>query len=343
MERIVKEDDLVDSVSAKESRETPILLDVTIRDGGYLNDWAFTEPQMDRVVEKALGLCLDFVEVGYIDDRPGLHAAASMKPGSLEKWQGLREGIGLAVMCRPTVQNAESVVSSRKGLVDLIRIPVDLMRVDLASKLAKVCERNQVPYAINLTNISCYDSDWIRSCFSKLPDSAIVVYIADSRGNLTPDRIPSIYETLRSVRNATFGFHAHNNLGLAIANAEAALSNGVDWIDGSILGIGLGGRNLDILHAIRIANQKRPNPPIQGFDEEIYESDFGVPAPGPEMELFRLTGMRNFKMEWAVMMARVLGQDEAISIIGCLPLKPMFQPDEMRPYLSDETWRKLTW
>jgi 4-hydroxy 2-oxovalerate aldolase len=332
-----------DSVSARYTGRTPVLLDVTIRDGGYLNDWAFTEPQMDRVVDTAMGLCLDFVEVGYIDDRPGLHAAASMKPGSLEKWQHLREGIGLAVMCRPTVQNAEAVVSSRKGLVDLVRIPVDLMNVDLASKLAGVCERNQVPYAINLTNISCYDSDWIRSCFSKLPDSAVVVYVADSRGNLTPDRIPSIYEALRSVRLATFGFHAHNNLGLAKANVEAALANGVDWIDGSILGIGLGGRNLDIIHAVRLARNKRSDLTVQQLDEEISESDFGVPPPGPEMELFRLTGQRNFKMEWAVMMARVLGQDEAISIIGRLPLKPIFQPDHLRPYLSEETWRKLTW
>jgi 4-hydroxy 2-oxovalerate aldolase len=217
------------------------------------------------------------------------------------------------------------------------------MNVDLASKLAGVCERNQVPYTINLTNISCYDSDWIQSCFSKLPDSAIVVYIADSRGNLTPDRIPAIYEALRSVRDAVFGFHAHDNLGLAVRNSEAALQFGATWLDGSVLGIGLGGRNLDILDAAHLAGKGRSDLPGMTCDQGVSESDFGVPPRGPEMELFRITGESNFKMEWAVMMARVLGQDEACSIIKSLPSRPMFQPEELRPFLKEETWGRLTW
>lgn len=323
--------------------ESPVLLDVTIRDGGYLNEWSFTQPQMDRVVKTAIGLGLDFVEIGYIDDRSGLPAAASMRPESLEKWQCHREEIGLAVMCKPTVQDAEGVISARKGLVDLIRIPVDLRRTDLAHRLASLCEKHRIPYALNLTNISAYDTASIKAAYGALPDSAGVVYIADSRGNLTPDRIPAIYEALRSVQDTVFGFHAHDNLGLAVRNSEAALQCGATWLDGSILGIGLGGRNLDILDAASLADQGSPDLPERKYDQGVSESDFGVPPRGAEMALFRITGENNFKMEWAVMMARVLGQDEACSIISRLPSQPMFQPEELRPFLKEETWGRLIW
>jgi 4-hydroxy 2-oxovalerate aldolase len=69
-------------------------------------------------------------------------------------------------------------------------------------------------------------------------------YIADSNGSLYPDRVESLVRMLRANTSLPLGFHAHDNLRLAFANALTALRNGVEWLDASLGGAGKGGGNL---------------------------------------------------------------------------------------------------
>lgn len=163
---------------------TPILLDVTLRDGGYLNGWAFTRKEMHRASGYAIACGADLVEIGYVDDRPGLTEAASLHPFVLEDFQRYREKAGLAVMCRPSVEDPITVLNKRKNLIDLVRIPVDLRMPELAARLAEVCASLNIPFTYNLTNISCYADEQIAAAFGMLPDIAVATYIADSRGSL---------------------------------------------------------------------------------------------------------------------------------------------------------------
>lgn len=321
----------------------PVVLDVTIRDGGYLNQWFFTGEQMQLAFDRALTCGADIIEIGYLDDRDGLPVAASWLSGELEKLQNLRSRGLLAAMCRPSVLHAEKVLASRKEMIDLVRIPVDLRNPQLANHLAAMCSKTGLPYTFNLTNISCFSPGQISSAFSVLSDEAVAVYIADSRGALYPEQIGPIFDTLAAVRQASFGYHAHDNLGLAAENTRAALQWGVTWIDGSLLGIGLGGRNLTLDDALTLAQPSRPNLPYTKIDPALSEPDFGVPPRGPEMPMYRLTGEKNFKMEWAMMMAAQLGQDAACRIIASLPEQILFLPEELKPFVTIEQWNQLIW
>lgn len=72
---------------------------------------------------------------------------------------------------------------------------------------------------------------------------AQVVYVVDSAGALVPRGAGERVAALRETVSAEIGFHAHNNLGVGIGNALAAVENGALYIDGSLRGLGASAGN----------------------------------------------------------------------------------------------------
>jgi 4-hydroxy 2-oxovalerate aldolase len=321
----------------------PVVLDVSLRDGGYLNNWMFDSLHIQTAIDGALNFGADIIEVGYIDDREGLPVASSWRPQQLELLNDVKKRVALSVMCRPTVSNPVEVISSRKDLIDIIRIPVDLRNTQLANRLADICEKFGLPVTFNLTSVSLYSLDEISKAYSSLSDNAVGTYIADSRGALVPDDIPSIIESLKKVRETVFGFHAHNNLGLAAQNTIKAVENGCSLIDGSLFGIGLGGRNLDLYDAVQIAKMFGRDMPEIHLPLNFDEVNLGVQAPGKELPVYRLSGERNFKMEWVMLMIEQLGIEETARIVAKLPRKEWFSYNEVEHFIEPEIWRKIVW
>ena len=69
------------------------------------------------------------------------------------------------------------------------------------------------------------------------------VNIADSAGYMTPDDVRARISLLVEKLPIPVGFHAHNNLGLAVANALTAAECGADYIDVTCRGLGAGAGN----------------------------------------------------------------------------------------------------
>jgi 4-hydroxy 2-oxovalerate aldolase len=69
------------------------------------------------------------------------------------------------------------------------------------------------------------------------------VYVVDSAGFMLPPEVKQRVGALKSSLKCPVGFHAHNNLGLAIGNSLAAIEAGVDILDGSMRAMGAGGGN----------------------------------------------------------------------------------------------------
>jgi 4-hydroxy 2-oxovalerate aldolase len=72
---------------------------------------------------------------------------------------------------------------------------------------------------------------------------AQVIYVVDSAGALVPSGAGARVAALRAAVRAEVGFHAHNNLGVGVGNAIAAVENGATYIDGSLRGLGAGAGN----------------------------------------------------------------------------------------------------
>jgi 4-hydroxy 2-oxovalerate aldolase len=69
------------------------------------------------------------------------------------------------------------------------------------------------------------------------------VYVVDSAGAMLPNEAAARVRALKQALKIQVGFHAHNNLGLAIGNTLAAIEAGADQVDGTLRGLGAGAGN----------------------------------------------------------------------------------------------------
>ena len=61
-----------------------------------------------------------------------------------------------------------------------------------------------------------------------------------------PEDVKARITAVREAVNIPVGFHAHNNMGLAIANSLIAVQSGADFVDGTLRGLGAGAGNAQI-------------------------------------------------------------------------------------------------
>jgi 4-hydroxy 2-oxovalerate aldolase len=129
--------------------------------------------------------------------------------------------------------------------------PVALVRIaatiPLLPKLLPVCASlKSLGYrvAVNLMQASEKSPDELRDAAELMKASdADMLYLADSFGSLTPTAVRPRVEAIASAFGRQIGFHAHDNLGLALANTLAAIEAGATIVDSSVRGMGRGAGN----------------------------------------------------------------------------------------------------
>ncbi|CAA7621729.1 aldolase catalytic domain-containing protein [Magnetospirillum sp. UT-4] len=236
------------------------LLDCTLRDGGYYNDWDYDRDLVAAYL-RALRLAgIDMVEIGFRSPPQArfLGPYAYSTDEFLARLP-LPEGLGIAVMV-----NAKDLLSGGDpaAAVDTLfapraQSPVAMVRI--AAHLSEVAECGRLVarlaalgYRIgfNLMQSSASRAAELEAAARAVANFAVtgfgaveVLYFADSLGNMSPADIAEIVAILRRHWSGPLGVHTHDNMGNALANSLAALDGGVTWLDGTVLGMGRGAGN----------------------------------------------------------------------------------------------------
>jgi len=228
-------------------------IDVTLRDGGYRNLFSFSENYARQHVQMVDRSGVEWIEIGY---RNG-----SFKPIDNIGQTGvspdayicaMREAAKrpcICVMVHPK-NISESDLAHMRGLgVDMLRFCAD--QQNMARTLDYVRTAKQLGYIVcfNLTRISQHSAKTMaRQAEQAVEAGANVIYLADSNGSMTPERVERLVTTIHSISNGQceVGFHAHDNVGLAMSNSIAALNAGASFIDSSLRGMGKGAGNLKL-------------------------------------------------------------------------------------------------
>ena len=92
------------------------------------------------------------------------------------------------------------------------------------------------------------------------------VILMDSAGASTPELVKKTVSTLAGALDIDVGFHAHNNLGLAVANTYIAIQEGATIIDGTLRGLGAGAGNCPIEVVAALLQKEQYN-----LDVDIYK------------------------------------------------------------------------
>jgi len=240
--------------------KTPIVTDTTLRDGSHAVSHSFTPQFVATVVEGLAKANVPIIEVSHgaglqgstiqqgfskVDELDLIRAAVEVKGNSK-----------IASLFVPGIGTRPAIVEAAKLGIDVLRIAVHCTEADVSEqyfKQAKQCGLEAYGFlmmshaaspeklAIEAQKMASYGADG--------------VYIVDSAGALVPSTVRERIQALRSVLSIHVGFHAHNNLGLAIGNTVAALEEGATLIDGTLRGLGAGAGNAPTEVLIAVLNK----------------------------------------------------------------------------------------
>lgn len=224
------------------------ILDCTLRDGGYVNDWEFDSNLAKGVIDGLYESGIRVIEIGIMGI--GGEAGKSTKFSSFKDAEPLLENrkkdCKYAIMINQTGFENFDIPNRSEKTVDIIRLAYFKREIHDAMIFAKSLKDKGYEVFLQAMATFMYSDDEIDDMLKKINDlKPQAFYIVDSFSNLFPEDITSMANSVlsRLNRDIDFGFHAHNNIQMAFANAIAFMNVEDDrkiYIDGSIYGMGRG-------------------------------------------------------------------------------------------------------
>lgn len=284
------------------AKPTAEVLDVTLRDGGYLNDWRFSEHAVRAVVQTLGSSGISYIEVGYIGEDHRLSPVLRCTRSYLEDLRSLSADSQIVAMLSVGDKTRAEIgrcLRSRREALDVVRLTCLVERTSQILAAAEVVAGEAITCSINVISVTAYEPEEIVACVERIDRAGVAdwLYLADSRGALLPDDAAQLFASVRAAWSGTLGFHAHDNLGLAVSNSQLALAAGFDLIDASLNGYGLGGGNTDLLAALALTPPRNPDyaQPVAGVADLLAGE---IAARPPYAYLYPLAGEKNLEQEW---------------------------------------------
>ena len=207
------------------------ILDVTLRDGGYLNDWQFSSTEVTKTLSFLYRMGLRKIEVGFLRTPEKSTSMVNECPlDFLEHINHLYPDVSFACMLHPADDNWQRAVADKLPYISLVRIPFTADNKERALEIADGLheQSSDIQVSLNLISVSSYSLHEIEYLLKKISLSASVdiIYFADSRGALYPDKVQSIISLARDISSRPMGFHAHDTQGKAVENSDCAFRYG---------------------------------------------------------------------------------------------------------------------
>ena len=230
------------------------VLDATMRDGGLVNDFYFTDEFVKDLYDANLKAGVDYMEIGY----------------------KAKTGVKLAVMADVGRCNyKQDIIEKNNSKIDLVRVATYVNQMPTAIDIIEDSKKKGYEVTCNIMAISTAQENDIKVALEMLCQSPVdVIYIVDSFGSLYPEqiaRIAALYTEYGEKYGKKIGMHAHNNQQLAFANTIEAVGDGVDWLDGTYAGMGRGAGNCSMENLMGFLRNPKFNiyPVLQFIEKHI--------------------------------------------------------------------------
>jgi len=285
-------------------RESVRVVDATLRDGGLVNDFHFTDDFVRALYRANLAAGVDYMEMGYRASKT-MFNPADFGPWKFSDDEKILQTIGepdpalkLSIMADAGRCDYETDIRPKaESPVSLVRVATYLHQMPTAIKMIEDAKSKGYEVSCNIMAISAVQEADLRIALNMLAQSPVdTVYIVDSFGALYPEateRLMAVYRDTISAAGKGIGMHAHNNQQLAFANTIEAVATGADWLDATYDGMGRGAGNCPMEHLLGfLRNPKYKLYPVIQFVEKHMNPLRSAVTWGPSLA-YLLTGVFN--------------------------------------------------
>lgn len=231
------------------------LLDCTLRDGGYINDWKFGHNTLINIFERVTSAGIDLIEVGFLDQRHDFNINRSIMPttecmskiyGNLSRRNTLVVGMIDYGTC-----DLKNIQPCKDCFLDGIRV---IFKKHLRIEALEYCKQlKQLGYKVftQAVSITSYNDDELLDLIRLVNEvKPFAVSIVDTYGLLHKNSLFHYYEMMNKhlADSIGIGYHSHNNFQLGYANCIELMNRHGEnprmlLCDGSVFGMGKGAGN----------------------------------------------------------------------------------------------------
>jgi len=230
------------------------VVDATIRDGGLVNDFYFSDEFVTNLYKANVKAKVDYMEFGYRADKE-MFDTESFGKWKFSSDEDIRSIVGdnntelkIAIMADVGRCNYKEDIHERsESPVDLIRVATYVNTMPAALDMIEDAHMKGYETTCNIMAISNAKESDIAASLEMLGQSPVDgIYIVDSYGSIYPEQIRTISEQYMEIGekyDKYIGIHAHNNQQLAFANTIESCAQGVSYLDATMSGMGRGAGN----------------------------------------------------------------------------------------------------
>jgi homocitrate synthase NifV len=234
------------------------IVDTTLRDGEQSPDIFFSRSQKLAIAEILAQSGIEQIEVGA-------PSTGAYEQETVRQIIARRQNARIAVWSRLNLDDVRCCISCGP---DIVHISVPVSPLHIFAKLHKdkkwvvsqlcACVRclkaSAATASIGFEDAFRADRAFLLSLSRILRNLGVSrIRLADTVGAASPTMCAEMASALKQSlgEHAQIGFHAHNDFGMALANTVAALKNGCDYADTTMLGIGERAGNCDFAALVR--------------------------------------------------------------------------------------------
>lgn len=231
------------------------VLDCTLRDGGYCNQWNFGEKNIKKIINDLVVANIDIIECGFITNK-ATYSPDISKFNCVEQLKkfipkGRAEQQFVAMINYGEI-NADELQESDEASIDGIRVAFHKKDIVNAMQLChQIKEKGYNLFVQPMVTMNYSDEEFEELIRMTNELKPYAFYIVDSFGTMRKKTLLHYYNITQNLLNTdiAIGFHSHNNFQAAYSNAINILENNTQIhkiiIDSSVYGMGRGAGNLN--------------------------------------------------------------------------------------------------
>ena len=247
------------------------IIDCTLRDGGYYNNWKFDKDLIKEYLKVMEDIKVDYVEIGFrFLDRIKTKGPCAYSGESFLKSLKISKNLKIGIMINAAdFVNSKDIISLAKknfrhkknSLISLVRIACHYNEIKSVVPLINWLKKSGYKVGVNIMQIPELSFKDIKNSVMYIKKAkADILYFADSLGSLDAEKTAKIIKKIRLFWKGPMGIHTHDNMGKALENSISAIKNSVEWIDSTVTGMGRGPGNTKTEYAIlEFKNKKLSN------------------------------------------------------------------------------------